>query len=213
MKKKRIKNRNKRKTGYVKPIDKEYVDIVFRWEIQGKLYKKKKKRLYSRGRETSAFDLENAAQIMYMWDNICDGGSTYADYALADLEKILDNKNGLSETELLKKYWIEPDQYIEENFEKYAKSQMEHGFVKTYEEYVKHNIGMKLQSFTRTALQVKQGFLWYLFKYIENSSIEELKADIDLVPERIRTIVDELVDESNKRIKELEERNAKNEDK
>jgi hypothetical protein len=42
-------------------------------------------------------------------------------------------------------------------------------------------------------LVVQQGFLYYLFKYIENSSIKEFEQDIYLIPDYIKEIVDNKV--------------------
>ncbi|MDR1913383.1 MAG: hypothetical protein LBQ68_02720, partial [Clostridiales bacterium] len=162
----------------------EYVEIAFQWKINGRLCKQKKKCLYSRGRSTSVFDLEDAAIAMFMWDRICNGGTTFADEALSGLEEILPAKEGVTAKSLLEKYWIHSDRTIQEEFDKYAKINTdEHGWCKTYDEYMKYVICNLMNHFLRSILPVKQGLLYYLFKYLERESFEELRKDIQEIPE------------------------------
>jgi hypothetical protein len=186
--------------------DMEYVDIVFTWEINGKPYQKKVKRLYSRGYEHPVFDLESAAAAMYMWDRICCRGTTYAREALADLEKTLPSRDGSTAESLFQKYWIRPEETIEEEFEKTAKRYIESGWCTTFEEYLKSEIADLCDSFSRTSLPAKQGWLYFLYRYCENSSIEEIRKDIEEIPEKIKQMVEELVNESNEREEEFKNR-------
>jgi glutamine synthetase len=186
--------------------DMEYVDIVFTWEINGKPYQKKVKRLYSRGRGQSAFDLESAAAAMYMWDRICCRGTTYAREALAKLEKILPSRDGATAESLFQKYWIHSEETIEEEFEKVAKRYIESGWCTTFEEYLKSEIAHLCDSFSKSPLSAKQGWLYFLYKYYENSSVEEIRKDIEQIPEKIKQMVEELISESNERQEELKKR-------
>lgn len=180
-------------------LDKEFVEIVFSWEINGKIYRKKKKRIYSRGRKASAFNLEHAAQIIYMWDKICDGGNTYGNEAIHDLAKILPNDSGLTEQQLLKKYWIDTDATADRYVQEHAKEYIKWGYVNTFDEYIRYRAGNLMQLFSHNSLAVKQALLWFIFKHNENQSFDELKTEITQIPPRIINMVDKLVDDSNKR--------------
>jgi hypothetical protein len=186
--------------------DMEYVDIVFTWEINGKPYQKKVKRLYSRGRGQSAFDLESAAIAMYMWDRICSSGGTYAREALEKLEKVLPSRDGTTAESLFEKYWIRPEKTIEEEFEKVAKRYIESGWCTTFEEYLKSEIANLCDSFSKTSQPARQGWLYFLYKYCEKSSIEEIRKDIEEIPEKIKQMVEELISESNERQEEFKKR-------
>ena len=197
-KKKKWKIQQKRQhRKMVSLLNKEFVDIVFRWEINGKIYRCKKRRLYSRGRQTSAFDLEQAAQIIYMWDKICDGGVTYGDEAIHDLVKILPNDSGMTEQQLFKKYWVDTDATIDKIFQEQAELYMKHGYVNTFDEYIEDRAGCLMDQFSHNSLAVKQALLWFIFKYAENQSFDELKTEIAKIPQKIINMVDKLVNDSN----------------
>lgn len=186
----------------VSHFDKEFVKIVFRWEIDGKIYRKKKKYLYSRGREATAFDLEQAAQIIFMWDKMCDGGCTYGDEAIRDLAKILPNESGLTEQQLFEKYWINTDATVEIHLQEHAERFIKYGYVNSFDEYLEYQSGQLMQQFSHNSLGVKQALLWFIFKYYDNQSFDELKTEIAQIPQKIINMVDKLVDDSNKRQEE-----------
>lgn len=190
----------------VRHFDKEFVEIVFHWEINGKTYRKKKKRLYSRGRQATAFDLEQAAQIIFMWDKICDGGCTYGDEAIRDLAKTLPNESGLTEQQLFEKYWINTDATADQYLQEHAEQFIKYGYVNSFDEYLKYQSGQLMQRFSHNSLAVKQALLWFIFKYFENQSFDELKEEIAQIPQKISDMVDKLVDDSNKRQEENEKK-------
>lgn len=183
--------------------NKEFVNIIFSWEIDGKIYRKKKKRIYSRGRQANAFDLEQAAQIIFMWDKICDGGSTYGDEAIRDLAKILPNNSGLTEQQLFEKYWINTDATLDKHLQEHAERFIKYGYVNSFDEYLEYQSAMLMQQFSRNSLAVKQALLWFIYKHCENQSFDELKAEIAQIPQKISDMVDKLVDDSNKRQEEF----------
>ena len=201
-KKKWRNERKRRHRESVARLEKEFVDIIFRWEINGKIYRKKKKRLYSRGRESSAFDLESAAQIIYMWDKVCCDGITYGDEAIKDLAKILPNKSGLTERQIFEKYWVDTDAAAAKLFKEGAERSIKCGYVNSFDEYIAHRSGKLMEQFSCNSLPVKQALLWFIFKYCENQSFDELKADIGQIPQKIADMVDRLVDNSNRRQEE-----------
>ena len=203
MKRKKFRNRLKHEHRYsVSHFKKEFAEIVFRWEINLKTYKKVKKRIYSRGRQTEAFDLEQAASILYMWDRNLSPSSTYANDAIFDLSKILPNKSGLTPQQLFQKYWLPSDKDKKEEFDRWASRCIKLGLCDSYDEYINHRTAELMHIFSNSPLAVKYGLLYFIFKYIENGSFEELKTDINSIPDKAIKTVEMLVDESKRREEE-----------
>lgn len=179
---------------------KESVSVTVRFEIAGNL-RYGYSRLYRRGRETCAFTLDDIANIIYMWDNMLGAGSTYAmDGLMQELEKILPKKDDETAQSVFEKYWINPRKWIDEEFEKINSGKVGGEFNPwpAKGDYLKYLVARKCESFWKAPLVVKQGFLYWMFKYLENSSWDEMKADLDSVPQYIRNLVDnEIVEQNN----------------
>jgi len=193
--------------------DREWIDISIHLKVDGKLARKQKKRYYARGRETSAHTLDDFARLIVMYEHIFDGGTTYAwDGLMQRMEKILPKRDKETADSVFEKYWLNINKTIDEDFHKLNAGDGSKGKYSLFPEqgdYLKYELSGAIASFSKRALPVKYGLLHYIFKYCENCSIDELQADLNNIPDRIKEIVDELISEHNKRQKSINEQAKK----
>jgi hypothetical protein len=177
----------------------ECISISIHLEIDGK-FKTGYKNTYRRGLETNAFTLDDFARILLMWERIFSPSATYADELLPEAEKKLPKKDGETAQSVLEKYWCNLEKTINDDFLSRNKGEGQGNDVLFPAEgdYLKYCISNQLNSFNRSVLPVKYAFLYWFHKYLMNSSMEEIQAELNKVPDYIKKIVDDMVLESQK---------------
>jgi len=185
-----------------KKIDEECISISIHMEIDGK-FENGYKKTYNRGTESWAFTLDDFAHIIFLWERKFFGGTTYAmDGLLQEAEKKLPKKDGETAQSVFEKYWVNLEKTINDEFillnQGEGEGNKKYTLFPAEGDYLKYCISNNLNSFTQSPLPVKYAFLYFLHKYIMNSSIDELKADLNKVPDYIKKIVNDMVMESQK---------------
>lgn len=169
----------------------EYVTVSFNITIDGKFASGWKKK-YKRGRETYAFTLDDFASIVFMYDTMIQSGSTYAmDGLMQEAEKMLPKKDKETAQSVFEKYWINLPKTINEEYEERNKGiKGDFSPWPAENDYLKYCLRNKISGFINAPLPVKYGLLHYLYKYCFNSSIDEIKADLNNIPQSIKDIID-----------------------
>lgn len=170
----------------------EFIEVVIRMEIDGELVNMKKVK-YSRGRQSEAFTLDDFAAIVFMWEKLFDGGSTYAMEGLMQkAEKKLPKEAGETAQSVFEKYWINLEKTINDEYDQRNKGDKNeiYPLFPAENDYLTHCIYQLCNHLDRSPLPVKYGFLHWLFKYIEHGSLAEFEADLKEIPDYIKTIVD-----------------------
>lgn len=174
----------------------ERIDITVHMTINGR-FANGIFRSYRRGTETCAFGLEQFAQIIFMYERMHFPHSTHAmDGFLQEAEKVLESRGETAQS-LFQKYWVNDNKTYEEEFEKMNKGGNA-DFFESENDYLKFKLSEHLISFSKMPRILKHGFLYYLFKYVENESIEELLADFHQTPEIVRSIIDSMCNQDEK---------------
>lgn len=93
---------------------------------------------------------------------------------------------------LMDKYWHKKKRTVAEIVASWTKFDRE--FFKSEEVFIKYMMSNALRGFETEPVEIKYGVLYFIFKYHEKGDFEELKKDIENVPERIRTLVDGLIE-------------------
>jgi hypothetical protein len=171
--------------------NKHHIKVSIHMVIDGKVQNLKEV-LYERGSETYCYTLDDLARVIFMWERIFSPHSTYAmDGYLQEAEKKLAKRDNETAQSCFEKYWINIKETIDKEF-----SDINNGSDSIFPEvndYLAYSIAELCRSIHHKPLVVQQGFLYYLFKYIENSSIKEFEQDIYLIPDYIKEIVDNKV--------------------
>lgn len=170
----------------------EFLTVSIHMEIGGKLGRRKEKKYYSRGRETHAFTLDDAGRIIFMWDRMFNGGSTYAyDGLMQELEKKLPKRNNETAEEVFKKYWVNLKETINQEFEEINKGEKgEYALFPVEGDYLIFCLSEAINGFERQPLPVKYGFLYWFHKYLFKGSFEELQDDLNNIPQTIKDLID-----------------------
>lgn len=168
---------------------KEYINVSIHMKIDGELINLKEVR-YERGRETYCFTLDDLAHIVFTWERMFCGTSTHAmEGYLQKAEKELTKKDNETAQSCFEKYWLNDKETIEKEFEQNNNNSSSNIFpVKN--DYLRWSISQICRNFNNLPLPVKYGFLYWFHKYVMNSSISEIEADIKQVPDYIKHIVD-----------------------
>jgi hypothetical protein len=173
--------------------NKEYLKVSIHLKVDGAIKRSEEKTYYARGKESACYTLDDFARTVFMWDHIFNGGSTYAyDGLLQEMEKELPKIEGETAESVFQKYWVNLKKTINEDFVKKNKGDSTDKYSIFPEEgdYLKYSIASLCQSFERSPLPVKYGFLHYFFKYIMNESIKEVQVDLNKIPKEIKKLVD-----------------------
>jgi len=170
----------------------DYLTVSIHMRVDGKIMRRKEETYYGRARETHAFDLDNFAQIIFMYEKMFCGGSTYAyDGLLQKMEKKLSKKDGITAESVFQKYWVNLEKTINDDFEEKNKGDNgEYAIFKQEGDYLKYGIVCHCDSFNRSALPIQYGFLYWLYKYVMNGSMDEMKKELENVPQSIKDLVD-----------------------
>lgn len=175
-----------------------FVDVQILMKVGGKTYAGKRIH-YRRGRETSACDLEQLASIIMMWEHIVCEGVTHADEFLREAEGKIANRSGLTADEIFRKHWVNFRETIDEEFERKNKGIPGELWCEHENDYIKNMTGLSLDSFSRKPMPCKLAFLYGIMKlYYKGDDYDELKRDMDGLPQYLRNIVDKMIDEGKK---------------
>lgn len=167
----------------------EYVTVSLHLKIQGKTVRRKVRNYINRRSETSAFTLEDLGQILFMWERMFSGGTTYSmDGLLQSLEKIMPKRNNETAQEVFEKYWINLEKTLSEDFEE--QNSGNGPIFKMKGDYLKYCIGSLTEHFSRESLPTKHAFLYWMIKYVFNDSFDEIKEDLKKTPVYIKKFVD-----------------------
>lgn len=176
----------------MKKIDKtkkDYVTISINLRINGKIHRTKRRKLYARGWETYAYDLQDFARILFSYDKIF-GGATYAyDGLLQEMERKLPSRNGETAESLFNKYWINMRETIQQEFDEMNAGGHRTPFADPGS-YFEFMLSEQTNGFNESPMVVKQGFLYWLHHYCLKGSIEEYQNDLELVPQSVKKVVD-----------------------
>jgi hypothetical protein len=173
---------------------KEYLTVSIHMKIDGQIYNMEEVK-YQRGRETYCYTLDDFARTIFMWEKQF-SGTTYAmDDLLPKAEKVLEKKEGETAQSVFEKYWVNLKQTIDQEFIELNKGNKddEYPLYPEKNDYLTHLIAHVCDGFNYKPLPVKYGFLYWLFKYVMNSSLNEIEQEIADVPDEIRSIVDNIV--------------------
>lgn len=148
--------------------------------------------VYGRSSTTSAFDLEDVARLLYMWEIMEGSGATYAVDYIPKLAKKLPSRNGLTPQQLFEKYWVNNQESAQEEFELLNKGvEGEYTSWKKENDYLKYLISTTLEMFEKSPLFVKYGVFYALVKYYFKGKIEEMYTDFyENVPQYVKDMVD-----------------------
>jgi len=204
MKKKLRDRKNKKqsvKIGERKWGDKSvrYVDVQFQMKIGGKVFGSKRFH-YNRGRYTSASDLEQLAQLILRWEKTVDFGTTHAHEFIREVEGKIANRSGLTADEIIRKYWVNYRETVEQEFERDNKGNPDHWLYKSENDCLRTSAGMWLDSFFREPLPLKLAVLYGIYRIgYASEGFEGMRKDIEQIPESIRDIVDKMIEESKQK--------------
>lgn len=204
MKKKLRDRKNKKqsvKIGERKWGDKtvRYVDVQFQMKIGGKVFGGKRFH-YNRGRYTSASDLEQLARLILSWEKTVDFGTTHADEFIREVEGKIANRSGLTADEIIRKYWVNYRETVEQEFERDNKGNPDHWLYKSENDCLRTSAGMWLDSFFHEPLPLKLAVLYGIYRIgYASEGFEGMRKDIEQIPESIRDIVDKMIEESKQK--------------
>jgi hypothetical protein len=176
----------------MKKLSEEFLRVSIHMMIDGELINMKKVK-YQRGSETIACTLDDLGRIIFMWERMFSGGSTYAmDGFLQKAEKKLPKKNNETAQSVFEKYWINLEKTINQEFEELNKGDNDPDATLFPEvnDYLTFLISQECRGFNLAPLPIQYGFLYWLFKYVMNGSIDEIQTEINNVPDYIKEIVD-----------------------
>lgn len=204
MKKKLRDRKNKKhavKVGERKWGDKtvRYVDVQFQMKIGGKVFGNKRFH-YNRGRYTSASDLEQLARLILSWEKTVNFGTTHADEFIREVEGKIANRSGLTADEIIRKYWVNYRETIEQEFERDNKGNPDHWLYKSENDCLRTSAGMWLDSFFREPLPLKLAVLYGIYRIgYASEGFEGMRQEIEQIPQYIRDIVDKMIVESKQK--------------
>ena len=171
------------------------VEVSISMSIGGVLYGRKK-RYYTRGRVTCCTDLEQLAQIISIYERLYEMPGTYADFFLSELKDKINNRNGLTVDQLIKKYWTNHKKTLEEQFEKRNKADAEGNWWGPLQnDYLKETTAIWLNNFSMLPypqqLAIIQGIIHLC------GGKDELIKEIDACPEWEKELVKQMFEENN----------------
>lgn len=181
---------------------KEFVTVTLSLKVDGKLARSKKKTYYAHSRGSYAFTLEDFARIIFMYDDYFSvSGSTYAyDGLLQKMEKKLPKRKDETAKSLFEKYWVNLRKTIDDEFLEFNKGDknknMQFPLYPEEGDYLKMCFVSSAENFNRRPLPVKYAFLYWFYKYVMNSSMKEIKDDLNNVPKEIKKMVDNILSKS-----------------
>jgi hypothetical protein len=176
--------------------DLHFVRVTVNLQVEGKTIGGFQK-MYGRGRETGVMSMNELAQILFLYEKMHQFGATYTPEILKEFEKYLPYKDGETADSLFEKFWINTKKTIQEDFDR--KNKGEGNFYPVENDYLKYELASIVNYFVKWPTQLKYGFLYYLYKYVFNSSLDEIKEDLGNVPEFIKNIIDnELIKKDGK---------------
>lgn len=167
----------------------KHVTVTLSLKVDGNILKKQEK-YYERNRGTFAFTLEQFARVILIWDRIFDSsGTTYAyDGLMQKMEKKLPSETGDTAETLFKKYWIDFEKTIEEEFA--ALNSGNDSIFPEADDYLTYRLTVMFSEFQKSPMLIKQGFLYWFFKYAMNESTNEIESDYKDIPQRIKELID-----------------------
>lgn len=175
-----------------------YVDVQFLMKVGGKVFGSKRFH-YNRGRSTSASDLEQLAQIILRWEKTVDFGTTNADDFLREVEGKIANRSGLTADEIIRKYWVNYRETVEQAFERDNKGNPDHWLYKSENDCLRTSAGMWLDSFFKEPLPLKLAVLYGIYRIgYATDGFDGMRQEIEQVPQYIKDIVDGMIEQSKK---------------
>jgi hypothetical protein len=173
----------------------EFIRVSIHLKVDGKIARSQQKTYYARGRETHCFTFNDFARVIFMWDQRFDGSSTYAmDGLMQKMAKKLPKKKNETAESVFQKYWVNLEKTINEDFIRINKGGKQKYLPFPEEnDYLKYSIITICENFQRMPLPVKYGFLYWFYTYVMNNSIEEIKKDIENIPDSIKQIVESVL--------------------
>lgn len=206
-KKQRDRKNRKRaiKVGELKMRDEtiRYVDVQFLMKVGGKVFGSKRFH-YRRGRSTTASDLEQLAQIILRWEKTVDFSNTHADYFIREVEGRIANRSGLTADDIIRKYWVNYRETVEQDFERDNKGRPDHWLYKNENDCLRTSAGVCLDSFFHEPLPVKLAVLYGIYRIgYESDGFEGMRQEIEQIPQRIKDLVDGMIAESKRKEDEI----------
>jgi len=196
------KNRNRAvKVGEWKMQDRtvRYVDVEFLMKVGGKVFGGKRFH-YGRGRSTSASDLEQLARIILRWEKTVDFGTTHADDFLREVEGRIANRSGLTADEIIRKYWVNYRETVEQEFERDNKGNPDHWLYKNENDCLRTSAGMWLHSFFNEPLPLKLAVLYGIYRIgYATDGFDGMRQEIEQMPQSVRDLVDKMIVESKQK--------------
>ena len=175
------------------------VEVQFIMTVGGKPYGSKRFH-YRRGRSTNACDLEQLASIIMMWENAVSFGSTHADEFLREVEGKIANRSRLTADEIYRKHWVNFRETIDEEFERKNKGLPGTLWCEHENDYIRNMTAIELDGFDRMPMPLKLAFLYGIMKlYYKGNDYDDLKRDMDGLPQYLRDIVDGMIVEGKKK--------------
>lgn len=177
-----------------------FVDVELLMKVGGKTYAGKRIH-YGRSQSTSACDLEQLASIIMMWEKIVIGGSTYADDFLREAEGKIENRSGLTADEIFRKHWVNFRETIDEEFDRKNKGIPGQLWCEHENDYIMNTTALALDGFDKDPMPCKLAFLYGIMKlYYKGNDYDELKRDMDSLPQYLRGIVDKMINDEKKEV-------------
>lgn len=175
-----------------------YVDVTVLMKVGGKTYGGKRIH-YRRGFQTSVSDLEQLASIILMWEKIVCDDNTHVYEFLREVEGKIENRSGLTADEIFRKHWVNFRETIDEEFERKNKGLPGTLWCEHENDYIKNMTGLSLDAFDKKPMPCKLAFLYGIMRlYYKGDDYDELKRDMDGLPQYLRDIVHEMIKEGTK---------------
>ena len=177
-----------------------YVDMEFSMKIGGKLAGRKRLH-YGRRRCTSAFDLEQLAEIVLMWEQQL-FQSTDFETVLQEAAQYLPSRLGLTPEQVFCRYWTDAAKTWEEEFnERNAGGGNENAWWgKEKDDYLRYITNEELYSFQLSPMPVKLAYIYGIFRgFYSKGGFDELRYDIENTPQYIKNIVDSIMTREEKK--------------
>ena len=174
----------------------KYVKVEFSLKINGNLITSKETTFLERTQTGGVFSLDKLAEIMFLYERILGNGSTFAQNVLKEYEGKLPAPEGETSKTLFDKYWTNYKSTMESMFEVENNGGAQKLF-SAMGQFAIYAIYQQCEGLETAPLQVKQGFLYWFFKYYLGDDILELHNQLSKIPQFVKDIVDnEVMDNS-----------------
>lgn len=164
---------------------KDYLQLSLICELDGEVIGKRV--TYDRAVGTYLFNLEDVVRLSFFIESYTQVSGTALDLLIdeiADRFKVTPEKRA----ELMERYWHKRNKTVSEIVSKWNDTDFE--VYKSSEDFIQHLAAKAVRDFSHYPPEIKKGLLYAIWKHYEKESFEEMKKDIEEVPEFFKAVFD-----------------------